>query len=691
MVMIVMAACAPSGSHRDDGEQTSAAHHRCTPTTCAANGATCGSIPNGCGQTLSCGACSGAQTCGGGGTANQCGGGGPVLLLHFDEPSGATSFADASGSSSGGACNTGVSCPVAGVPGRVGGAIQLDGAADFVDVPGAASNSPASAVAAGAFVLMSSPPSSTPDSTCGLTGQEVISRGDSYALEARPDGNVRFFIYDTTGSWDVVDSSSANVADGSFHHVLGQKTDTALEVYVDGALAGSAPFSGTIAYTLGPDLLIGRHGNGCDRFFAGTIDEATVYARSLSAGEIAALAAQSSPAPDAGVDDAAAAPDAAPGAPDATALPDAAPLPDASAPPDSGSPPDSGTSGYSGWITGYWYPNGWVLPASSIPWSKYTHMIHHQVSPLADGSLDFANSTFYTGAPAGFNYPEFVAAGHAAGKQVLWGLSFADCSNTFISATSPPVIATLVNNVVSFTTSNGYDGVEVDWECAVDVGQYEDLLRRIRAAMPDKALVIALQEGDQATVAAASASVIDQANLMCYDQNGGGPGLWYNASIYGDAPSGFYNSCSLALGRVTGAIINWWGAFTSPGVPISKIGIGAPFYGRRASGCTLAQQQGCSDGGPFTYRDLVSDPSRWQPQYQFYDATFKANYLSIPSLGEFDSFSGPEYMRDLVAWGKAQGAGGFMTFTVEDEYLSSKSGDARYPLSTALYDAINSP
>jgi hypothetical protein len=46
----------------------------CTPTTCAAQGANCGTIPDGCGGTpLSCGSCTLPQKCGGGGTANVCG------------------------------------------------------------------------------------------------------------------------------------------------------------------------------------------------------------------------------------------------------------------------------------------------------------------------------------------------------------------------------------------------------------------------------------------------------------------------------------------------------------------------------------------------------------------------------------------------------------------------------------------
>jgi hypothetical protein len=47
----------------------------CTPSTCAALGKNCGSVPDGCGGTLSCGGCSGSQTCGGSGVANVCGSG----------------------------------------------------------------------------------------------------------------------------------------------------------------------------------------------------------------------------------------------------------------------------------------------------------------------------------------------------------------------------------------------------------------------------------------------------------------------------------------------------------------------------------------------------------------------------------------------------------------------------------------
>jgi hypothetical protein len=45
----------------------------CTPATHCPAGENCGTAPNGCGGTISCGTCAGSTTCGGGGTPNVCG------------------------------------------------------------------------------------------------------------------------------------------------------------------------------------------------------------------------------------------------------------------------------------------------------------------------------------------------------------------------------------------------------------------------------------------------------------------------------------------------------------------------------------------------------------------------------------------------------------------------------------------
>jgi hypothetical protein len=53
----------------------------CVPTTCAAEGKDCGLINDGCSNMISCGTCAAPATCGGGGVENVCGGG--AALPHF--------------------------------------------------------------------------------------------------------------------------------------------------------------------------------------------------------------------------------------------------------------------------------------------------------------------------------------------------------------------------------------------------------------------------------------------------------------------------------------------------------------------------------------------------------------------------------------------------------------------------------
>ncbi len=65
--------CSGSNSCGGGGTANVCGSPACTPTTCAAQGANCGNLPDGCGGTLNCGTCSGSNSCGGGGTPNVCG------------------------------------------------------------------------------------------------------------------------------------------------------------------------------------------------------------------------------------------------------------------------------------------------------------------------------------------------------------------------------------------------------------------------------------------------------------------------------------------------------------------------------------------------------------------------------------------------------------------------------------------
>jgi len=322
------------------------------------------------------------------------------------------------------------------------------------------------------------------------------------------------------------------------------------------------------------------------------------------------------------------------------------------------------------WISGYYSSQNGVLPVSNIPWSKYTHIIHFAAAPGINGTVAM-------GYLSQVDINALIAARPAGKKAVVCiadAASWTTGATSFANATSAGNIAQFVANIANFVNANGYDGVDIDWEQNINVTQYSDLLTRLRNAMPAKTITIAAGNwGGLPSVAGASYSQLDQINLMCYDMDSPANGFsWYNDAL-------------LQSGNAAVSTCDWRArAFTSAGVAASKIGIGIPFYGRRWPGVTLPLVNGSFNPSTVLYRDLVTDGTRWQPQYQFYDSIYKSDYLSIPGLNEFVSYDGAKTINDAVAWQKSQGFGGFMTFTLEYEYLSNQTGNSRYPLSTSL-------
>lgn len=107
-------------------------------------------------------------------------------------------------------------------------------------------------------------------------GAEIMSMGDNYGLRIEPGGGLTFFALDDT-TRIAGTAADAKVSDGAWHHVAGVFDGSSLRVYLDGRERAAVPFSGPIAYSLGTDFWIGKHGNGQSRYdFTGRIDEAQV-------------------------------------------------------------------------------------------------------------------------------------------------------------------------------------------------------------------------------------------------------------------------------------------------------------------------------------------------------------------------------------------------------------------------------
>jgi hypothetical protein len=125
------------------------------------------------------------------------------------------------------------------------------------------------------------------------TGSEVMSAGDQYSLRVRPT-EIEFSKRTTTngnGAFVQCRQAVPNQLDGNWHHLAGVASPTGMKTYFDGVEKCTNTVGTDIRYDEGPDLFIGRHGNGQDNYdFDGNIDEVRIYNRALSPDEIAWLA-----------------------------------------------------------------------------------------------------------------------------------------------------------------------------------------------------------------------------------------------------------------------------------------------------------------------------------------------------------------------------------------------------------------
>lgn len=208
---------------------------------------------------------------------------GPVAWWKFDETDGA-SAADASGHR--------LVARLQGQPrwapgqGRFGGALEFDGAKDFVDGGDAEVFDFRDSLTVSAWLKVR---------RFDKPSQTLLSKGiDVWQLQRHGEqGTLEFALTgpQPTGKSQqrppVIVSKRA-VDDGQWHHAVGLYDGKQVAFYLDGELQGSVGVSGPIAQNTEP-VLIGENAASRGRPFNGWLDDVRLYNRGLSAEEIRAL------------------------------------------------------------------------------------------------------------------------------------------------------------------------------------------------------------------------------------------------------------------------------------------------------------------------------------------------------------------------------------------------------------------
>jgi hypothetical protein len=166
------------------------------------------------------------------------------------------------------------------VEGQVGMALQLDGVDDYVDCGNDPLFDVNEAITLSVWV-------NTNDSGNG-EHNPWMGKGDHVTAIKHFNGNsVEFFLYD--GTWIAARYPVDETFNGTWHHAVGTFDGAQLKLYIDGELEATTDHEGSIE-TRDHSVNLGRNSENTDRLYDGVLDEAMMYNRALSAGEVRYLA-----------------------------------------------------------------------------------------------------------------------------------------------------------------------------------------------------------------------------------------------------------------------------------------------------------------------------------------------------------------------------------------------------------------
>lgn len=346
------------------------------------------------------------------------------------------------------------------------------------------------------------------------------------------------------------------------------------------------------------------------------------------------------------------------------------------------------------WSMGYYagyQANDYPLP--SIEWTGLTHLAVAFYLPAANGTLDetLFQGTLMQGQSLARS---LVGSAHTHGVKAIASIGGESSRSAFVGATSAGTIGTFVTNLTALLTTYGYDGVDIDWEPLdpTDQAAAIDLATRLRAAHPG--VILTMPVGYQNTNLPddlsgypAIAAAYDQLNIMSYGMAGAYPGWdsWHSSALYGAAAS---TPTSIA------STVN---LYKTAGVPVAKLGIGIGAYGlcytppvtgpsQHLNGATIA-----ASDNTMSFTNIMT--SYYSAAAHQFDTTAKAPYLSFsmatgPAGCGFVSYDDAQSIGEKATYLKAQGLGGVIMWTINQNYLPGAAVGQRNPLLSAVATSV---
>ncbi len=312
-------------------------------------------------------------------------------------------------------------------------------------------------------------------------------------------------------------------------------------------------------------------------------------------------------------------------------------------------------------VMGYYRTsNRAVLDHTQIAYRYLTHIAHAFAWPDASGNLVV---------PDGFLYPELNAAAHASGVKMILSLGgWGNCDGFPGMASTAENRARFIGQLVGFCKSHAYDGVDIDWEFVSNDQQKSDfslfveaLSAAFKAQSPPLLLTTATPSDkyygrwiDYERLA----DDFDFIGFMTYDYHG-------NWSDHAGHNSPLYTPSWDACGSVDGTFIY----ARSRQVPLAKLLIGVPFFGRSFDCGGMGRAFTASQGWDYTAVMSLSGPS-WS---RVWDSEAQVPYMRRNDGGMVISYDDMSSVGLKCQYVKDKGSAGVIIWELSGDFRSGAS------------------
>lgn len=328
----------------------------------------------------------------------------------------------------------------------------------------------------------------------------------------------------------------------------------------------------------------------------------------------------------------------------------------------------------------------WDKPAytsANIPMNEVTHIEHAFIS------LDTTKNDGTLSVDPTFLEPALIAKAHAAGVKVLVSVGGSDAAQGTafeIVSASATARANFANNLYNFCKTNGYDGVDIDYEFPLNTTDESNLtlmMQALRAVLPSPTWLISMPtsamgnntwNGAYYMNLSALEGIVDFFNVMDYDFYGG-----WNTNSGHLAPQ-YQNPSDPQQAGSFKTSLDWY--LITAGLTPSKINAGMPFYADEFTSVN-ALWESCVGDCPVVNQDYGSfvKPRLNAMGYTVqWDSSAQANYLTGSDFITYESVA-TAANKTTYALG-TRGVGGVMIWEISQDY-----DGASQDLLTAMYSA----